>query len=331
MSRPLLSFLALFLAVATLVPACSGPSSSSELFDPDGGLNDGGSGLANVGGGEAGLGDGGGRYADGCVPQSCESVAANCGKIPDGCGTRSCGTCAAGETCGGAGTANVCGVGICIPKSCALVHKNCGMVSDGCGDTLDCGECGAGLHCGGGGSNVCGAAVCEPKTCPQLGKDCGIVSDGCAGTLSCGACQGGKQCGAGTTANVCAAPCPLGCPSGYMCGGGGVCRGGTPAALTLDVKTEAVGGNVTLNGVAPNTTALCTNGAANTKAQVFFTETTQGYSFVFNILCGSGTNDYTFAGVVFPGTYSVAVKGASSAYSNLPTTAYVAVPRIAIN
>lgn len=45
-----------------------------------------------------------------CVPTTCDVQGAQCGTISNGCGgTLECGTCAAPDTCGGGGTANVCG------------------------------------------------------------------------------------------------------------------------------------------------------------------------------------------------------------------------------
>jgi hypothetical protein len=47
---------------------------------------------------------------DACAPMSCAQQGFNCGFATDGCDNIiSCGTCAAGQTCGGGGTANVCG------------------------------------------------------------------------------------------------------------------------------------------------------------------------------------------------------------------------------
>jgi hypothetical protein len=66
------------------------------------------------------------------------------------------------QTCGGGGTANVCG---CTPTSCAAQGKNCGSISDGCGMTLPCGTCQSPNTCGGGGiANVCG---CTPDLVPD--------------------------------------------------------------------------------------------------------------------------------------------------------------------
>ena len=45
-----------------------------------------------------------------CVPTTCAAGGMTCGSAPDGCGgTLQCGTCAAPQTCGGGGVANVCG------------------------------------------------------------------------------------------------------------------------------------------------------------------------------------------------------------------------------
>ena len=45
-----------------------------------------------------------------CQPATCAAQGLSCGTIPDGCGgTVDCGTCSAVQTCGGGGTANVCG------------------------------------------------------------------------------------------------------------------------------------------------------------------------------------------------------------------------------
>jgi hypothetical protein len=74
----------------------------------------------------------------GCQPITCASGGYNCGTISDGCGqTLVCGTsCPSGQTCGGAGQPNVCG--ICVPMTCA---GRCGVVPNGCGGNIDCGIC----------------------------------------------------------------------------------------------------------------------------------------------------------------------------------------------
>jgi hypothetical protein len=66
-----------------------------------------------------------------------------------------------GQTCGGGGTANVCG---CTPKTSCPAGDNCGTIPNGCGGTVTCGPaCPGLLVCGGGGtSNVCGCSGTQP-------------------------------------------------------------------------------------------------------------------------------------------------------------------------
>ncbi len=137
-----------------------------------------------------------------CTP-SCSGKA--CGS--DGCGG-SCGTCAAGTACDGAGRC------VCAP---ACAGKQCG--SDGCGGS--CGTCAAGTAC-----DSAGRCVCAPDC---AGKQCG--SDGCGG--SCGSCAAGTACdGAGRCA--CAPDC-----AGRACGSdgcGGSCGSCAPG-LACDEGT----------------------------------------------------------------------------------------------
>ncbi len=146
-----------------------------------------------------------------CAPRTCAAAGASCGELPDGCGGMlACGSCPAGQTCGGGGP-NVCGAAACQPKTCAGLGKSCGPVSDGCSAVLDCGTCPPGQVCGAGGvENVCGTPACVPTSCAAQGKGCGSIPDGCGGTLACGDCPAGQTCGGGGTPNVCAAPAPVG-------------------------------------------------------------------------------------------------------------------------
>jgi hypothetical protein len=103
-----------------------------------------------------------------CVPATCTSLGATCGTQGDGCGmTLDCGTCAAGQTCGGGGTTNACGAPACVAKTCNDLMATCGMQGDGCGGQIDCGTCTVmGENCGGGGvPNQCGDPT---KACPGL-------------------------------------------------------------------------------------------------------------------------------------------------------------------
>jgi len=110
-----------------------------------------------------------------CVPITCESKGYNCGETSDGCGEiLNCGTCAnPGETCGGAGHSNICGVSTempppempgCTPQRCAA-NVTCGRMDDGCGAMMNCGECErVGLACGAlGTANRCEAIPPPPS------------------------------------------------------------------------------------------------------------------------------------------------------------------------
>ena len=90
-----------------------------------------------------------------CGLRTCASENASCGRIGDGCGGLiDCGSCPAGEICGGGGPSK-CGsmpdAGPCVPRTCASAAANCGPVGDGCGNVLDCGRCTAPDTCGGNG------------------------------------------------------------------------------------------------------------------------------------------------------------------------------------
>ncbi len=51
-----------------------------------------------------------------CTPTTCAQKSANCGSIADECGgTLNCGSCTGSDSCGGGGTANVCGHYISLP------------------------------------------------------------------------------------------------------------------------------------------------------------------------------------------------------------------------
>jgi len=154
-SRPL-ALLALFLFAAqsgcTLLYGDREPGGSG-----GNGSGSGGSGSSiggNVGsggnsgnggdGGGGGFGGGGGSGGGTCVPTRCADVGAVCGTITDGCGGMlSCGDCAPGQTCGGAGP-NRCGSGACVPQTCQQLGATCGQFSDGCAGVVDCGTCPSG-------------------------------------------------------------------------------------------------------------------------------------------------------------------------------------------
>ena len=228
-----------------------------------------------------------------CVPRTCGSAAANCGPVSDGCGgLLMCGTCPAGQTCGGGGRPSICGTGgtsdagsACVPRTCGSASANCGPVADGCGGLLMCGTCPAGTTCGGGGrASVCGSGgaadagrACVPRTCGSASANCGPVADGCGGLLMCGTCPAGTTCGGGGVASVCGAPrcvprtctqaranCgPVAdgcgalldcglCAPGTTCGGGG-----TPSVC------GAPGGSTACTGLCLRR-AMCAGGATTT-------------------------------------------------------------------
>ena len=65
----------------------------------------------------------------GCAPTTCAAQGKGCGGISDGCGgTLACGTCSAPATCGGGGSANVCGGGTVggTPHVMIIVMENHG-------------------------------------------------------------------------------------------------------------------------------------------------------------------------------------------------------------
>lgn len=150
-----------------------------------------------------------------CAPTNCQTLGANCGYVSDGCGgIQNCGPCVAPESCGGGGTANVCGSS-CTLETCTSAGATCGVVGNGCGGTLDCGTCPSGSVCGGGGTaNVCGTPACTPRSCTDAGATCGDIGDGCGGTLHCGTCPTGQRCGGGGPNTCGTTPCtPGGCGS----------------------------------------------------------------------------------------------------------------------
>jgi hypothetical protein len=96
-------------------------------------------------------------YTPVCTPRTCAAAGVSCGPASDGCGNLlDCGTCAAGQTCGGGG-AGKCGTQTtCTPETCASQGIQCGQAGDGCGNVLNCGNCQTGQICGFGGAGKCG-------------------------------------------------------------------------------------------------------------------------------------------------------------------------------
>ena len=92
------------------------------------------------------------------------------------------------------------------------------------------------------------------------------------------------------------------------------------------MPTVAVGGNITVNEVAPMLNSSCATYPNETTANVTFVEQTYGYSFAFGSLCDDAT--FGFSGTIYPGTYAVSVSGTS--WSNVPQASYVAIASIAV-
>jgi hypothetical protein len=192
-------------------------------------LSDGCGGTLNCGtcgdGDRCGTGSDANQCVPICTPMTCTELGAGCGMQGDGCGgSIDCGTCSvAGESCGGGGTPNQCGVGTCPPTTCAALMLECGPVSDGCGTLLECGTCTvAGEACGVATPNMCDP-ICTPTTCAALGAECGTADDGCGGTLTCPTCPAGEMCGIGG-ANSCGV---MGVDAGTIDDGGADSGGST--------------------------------------------------------------------------------------------------------
>jgi hypothetical protein len=241
-----------------------------------------------------------------CKKLTCDQPTGRfCGKIGDNCGgSVDCGdTCPiAGQTCGGGGTAGVCGtpVAACTkPLTCDQpTGRYCGMIGNGCGATLDCGACPAGFECGTGAqANICVRSNCPAMTCTPVGggKYCGKIGDGCGKVIDCGDCAAGETCGGGGTAGVCgAAPDPT-CKKtscnppggGQYCGKiGDNCRGTLDCGVCANGKT--CGGDGVAN-VCPGTMGVatcdnlckqqmtCPNGGTTTVSGTVFAPTPPKY------------------------------------------------------
>jgi hypothetical protein len=102
------------------------------------------------------------------------------------------------------------------------------------------------------------------------------------------------------------------------------------AGKVLDLRTLTASGRITLNGAAPRSTSLCssTMNPGYTKAEVQLVEKTHGYTFEAYVLCRDA--GYAWNTTVYPGTYTVRVRGISLGFSNLPEQSYVADAGLAL-
>jgi hypothetical protein len=193
---------------------------------------------------------------------------------------------------------------------------------DGGGGGGHTGSDGGGGSGGSGCMDQCsaGASRCADantqETCTQMNGCLQWVKSSCNGAQIC-------QTGAndmGPMGGACVAGVPCTCPNGYACDANGVCQGGDPGMIGVDVKTVNVGGTITLNGAAPTTNPSCDPDPAAAKATVQLTDKARGYTFSLPVPCSSST--FAWAGVIFPGTYSVSVVGQSD-LSNLPGQSFL--------
>ena len=240
----------------------------------------------------------------GCTPETdaqlCAADGANCGALDgtDNCGASrhvaSCGPACAGTgvTCGGGGTANICG---CTPETdaqlCAAKGQNCGTLSttDNCGGRRSVSSCGTcpgnlGQSCGGGTPSVAGACGCTPESdaalCLANSATCGTLTapDNCATsrTVNClGRCIAPLSCGGGSAPNACG------------------CTPETEAALCAANHASCGPLTATDNCLQPRTVANCgTCGAqqqCKSSACVCLPETAAGFCMRLGAVCGSLT------------------------------------------
>ncbi len=196
-----------------------------------------------------------------CTAQSCGSV--KCGPASDGCGgVLNCGTCKAGQTCGGGGS-GVCGTGTsCTPKTCASLGLQCGPAGDGCGNQLDCGSCPGGQACGAGGPGKCAAHTC------LSGSDCGVTSScvgstpGPVGTCS-EPCSSSSDCPSSTfaCAGAVSGSCQQAtCSKDSDCGVGRTCLSGICSCTGNTDCNGGTCGGLACSSVACHATNACGNG-----------------------------------------------------------------------
>jgi hypothetical protein len=134
--------------------------------------------MGGAGGAAPDASDDGINFGDGNsgCPSSCSDLGANCGPATDTkCGgVVQCGTCPAGQMCGGAGMPNVCVTGnnpdACAPQTCQQQNITCGPAGDGCNGTLMCGSCTLPQTCGGDpnkpGQCGCTGVCAQIPSCP---------------------------------------------------------------------------------------------------------------------------------------------------------------------
>lgn len=190
-----------------------------------------------------------------CDATSCGGCCSSGGTCLAGTDSGACGTdgedcveCTGVDSCGGSGTAGVCG---CTELTCQ--PGQCGFVSDGCGDFINCGGCTGFDTCGGGGTdNICG---CKPATSCPAGKDCGTVPDGCGGIVACGSNQG--NCPAGQCLHCVDNTCVSTCTGDQVCGTDTCCTPACPAGVECGSADDGCGGTIVCGDCAADQCLVC--------------------------------------------------------------------------
>lgn len=91
--------------------------------------------------------------------------------------------------------------------------------------------------------------------------------------------------------------------------------GPSSSALTLDLTAAQVSGKVTLAGAAPTTGPDCTDKGSSPKAYVYLSAPAQNSLLTLPIRCDSA--DFSFSGLVPPGTYEVYVLAIGAGWAGL--------------
>ena len=209
----------------------------------------------------------------GCAPKTCLDIApGTCGPIADGCGgTLSCG-CDFGQTCGGGGTAGVCGTaptlsvsGLTLnPASVAGGSSSTGTVtlnmtapSGGAGVFLSSSNTAASVPSSvvvpqgqtsatfTAGTSAVQTTTSATITAQLAGTVTAALTISPGGTCTPTTCAAqGKNCG--TISNGCGGALSCGtCSGSQTCGGGGVanvCGGGTTSSLPLTLTATGRSG-----------------------------------------------------------------------------------------
>ena len=233
-----------------------------------------------------------------------------------------------------------------MPCSCAVGARRCrgGQVQVCEQQSATCAEWGPIIGCPGGvmcrdtescdvdctGKDQCAAGLsrCADDSTAEI---CRIGQSGCL-EWSRQSCPSKNYCDPRGGQCAPAVPCDGECPKGFGCQNSGICAGGRPDDIVVNVKTVQVSGRVTLNGNDPEVTMDCsaTRNPYERKAQVQFVETSKGYTFTYGTRCQD--DGFEISGMLYPGTYQVTVsRGSSYSTSNLLSTGYIVTTSLAVS